>query len=223
MGGPRVAVVGAGAWGTTLARVVARGEPVILWCHSPETAARIAATGRNEARLPGVDLPRTVVATADPASPRRRDRPRDLRDAIGPPANDRGAAGPVPRAVGRHRVGRQGPRARQPAPDERGHRRGGGHPGRSDRRAVGPEPGRRDRPGAAGVGRRRGHGPGARRARRGPPVPPALPALRQPRHPRRRAGRARSRTSSRSRRAPRTAWASATTARRACSRAVSPR
>ncbi len=68
MAGPRVAVVGAGAWGTTLARVIARMEPVTLLCHSPETAARIVATGRNEARLPGVDLPRTLVATADPAA-----------------------------------------------------------------------------------------------------------------------------------------------------------
>jgi glycerol-3-phosphate dehydrogenase (NAD(P)+) len=68
MAGPRVAVVGAGAWGTTLARVVARSEPVTLLCHSPETAARIATTGRNEARLPGVDLPATVVATADPGA-----------------------------------------------------------------------------------------------------------------------------------------------------------
>ncbi len=67
MAEPRVAVVGAGAWGTTLARLVARVEPVTLLCHSPETAARIVATGRNEARLPGVDLPATVVATADPA------------------------------------------------------------------------------------------------------------------------------------------------------------
>jgi glycerol-3-phosphate dehydrogenase (NAD(P)+) len=65
MSAPRVAVVGAGAWGTTLARLVARVEPVTLLCHSPETAARIAATGRNEARLPGVDLPPAVVATAD--------------------------------------------------------------------------------------------------------------------------------------------------------------
>ena len=68
MVGPAVAVVGSGAWGTTLARLVARVEPVTLLCHSPETAARIAATGRNEARLPGVDLPRTVIATADPAA-----------------------------------------------------------------------------------------------------------------------------------------------------------
>ncbi len=66
MDGPRVAVVGAGAWGTTLARVVARSEPVTLWCHSPDTADRITATHRNEDRLPGVDLPANVIATADP-------------------------------------------------------------------------------------------------------------------------------------------------------------
>jgi glycerol-3-phosphate dehydrogenase (NAD(P)+) len=68
MAGPLVAVVGAGAWGTTLARLVARVEPVTLLCHSPESAARIRETGRNEARLPGVDLPPTVLATADPAA-----------------------------------------------------------------------------------------------------------------------------------------------------------
>jgi glycerol-3-phosphate dehydrogenase (NAD(P)+) len=68
MAGPHVAVVGAGAWGTTLARLVARVEPVTLLCHTPATAARIVATGRNEARLPGVDLPPAVIATADPAA-----------------------------------------------------------------------------------------------------------------------------------------------------------
>jgi glycerol-3-phosphate dehydrogenase (NAD(P)+) len=68
MDAPRVAVVGAGAWGTTLARVVARVEPVTLLCHSPQTAARIRETRRNETRLPGVDLPAGVVATADPAA-----------------------------------------------------------------------------------------------------------------------------------------------------------
>ena len=66
MAEPRVAVIGAGAWGTTLARLVARTEPVTLLCHSPETAARIRETRRNEDRLPGVDLPANIVATADP-------------------------------------------------------------------------------------------------------------------------------------------------------------
>jgi glycerol-3-phosphate dehydrogenase (NAD(P)+) len=64
----RVAVVGAGAWGTTLAANLGRLEPVILLCRSAETASRIVATRRNEARLPGVELPRAVVATSDPAA-----------------------------------------------------------------------------------------------------------------------------------------------------------
>jgi len=72
MARPRVAVIGAGAWGTTLARLVARVEPVLLVCHSPSSAARINEIHENEARLPGVELPATVVATADP---------RDLVDA----------------------------------------------------------------------------------------------------------------------------------------------
>ena len=67
-GEPRVAVVGGGAWGTTLAAIVAQREPVTLLCHSPETARRIVETGRNEDRVPGVDLPANLRATADPAS-----------------------------------------------------------------------------------------------------------------------------------------------------------
>ena len=67
MDGPRVAVVGAGAWGTTLAKVIARVEPVTLVCHSAETAESINATGQNVRRLPGVELPRKIVATADVA------------------------------------------------------------------------------------------------------------------------------------------------------------
>ena len=53
----RVAVVGAGAWGTTLAALVARTEPVLLLCHAAGTAAAIRDTGRNERRLPGIPLP----------------------------------------------------------------------------------------------------------------------------------------------------------------------
>ena len=67
-GPARIAVVGAGAWGTTLAAIVAQREPVTLLCHSPETAARIAETGRNERRLPGVELPAGLRATAEPAA-----------------------------------------------------------------------------------------------------------------------------------------------------------
>jgi len=65
---PRVAVVGAGAWGTTLAAIVARREPVVLVCHRAEVADEINTTHRNERRLPGIDLPEALVATADPAA-----------------------------------------------------------------------------------------------------------------------------------------------------------
>src|SRR5436190_134128 len=78
MADPRVAVVGAGAWGTTLARLIGRTEPVILVCHSPETAARIVKTGRNDARLPGIYLPPTVGRLA-----RRRFRLYVNEDILG--------------------------------------------------------------------------------------------------------------------------------------------
>jgi len=65
---PRVAVVGAGAWGTTLAAIVGREEPVILVCRTEATAEAIRRDRRNERRLPGIDLPEAIVATADPAS-----------------------------------------------------------------------------------------------------------------------------------------------------------
>ena len=66
--GPRVAVVGSGAWGTTLAIVLGRAEPVTLLSHSPETADLLASTRRNERRLPGVDLTDQIVVTADPSA-----------------------------------------------------------------------------------------------------------------------------------------------------------
>ena len=64
-GPPRLAIIGSGAWGTTLALLVARSEAVTLLCHSPETAERLRTERRNERRLPGVDLPARVQPTAD--------------------------------------------------------------------------------------------------------------------------------------------------------------
>jgi glycerol-3-phosphate dehydrogenase (NAD(P)+) len=64
----RVAVIGSGAWGTTLAIGIARREAVTLLCRSPETAARIASGRRNEPRLPSVAIPDEVAVTADPAA-----------------------------------------------------------------------------------------------------------------------------------------------------------
>jgi glycerol-3-phosphate dehydrogenase (NAD(P)+) len=64
----RVAVVGSGAWGTTLAILVARSEPVVLLCRSADTAAMLESERRNELRLPGVDLPERVRPSADPST-----------------------------------------------------------------------------------------------------------------------------------------------------------
>jgi len=63
---PRVAVIGSGAWGTTLALLVARSETVTLLCHSQTSAARLRTERRNERRLPGVELPASVLPAADP-------------------------------------------------------------------------------------------------------------------------------------------------------------
>jgi len=67
-GPARVAVIGAGAWGTTLALILARAEPVILLAHSAETVDRINLTHRNQKRLPGIELPASVQVTAEPGA-----------------------------------------------------------------------------------------------------------------------------------------------------------
>ncbi|MCB2412013.1 NAD(P)-dependent glycerol-3-phosphate dehydrogenase [Demequina sp. TTPB684] len=62
----RAAVLGAGAWGTTFAAVLAdAGCDVVLWGRDATVARDITATGRNERFLPGIDLPQGVAATDD--------------------------------------------------------------------------------------------------------------------------------------------------------------
>ena len=57
------AVVGAGPMGTALASLLARaGLEVELGCRSREQAERIAGSGRNDDRLPGIELPDGVTA-----------------------------------------------------------------------------------------------------------------------------------------------------------------
>ncbi|RMH45365.1 MAG: NAD(P)-dependent glycerol-3-phosphate dehydrogenase [Deltaproteobacteria bacterium] len=64
-----IAVVGAGSYGTALAKLLAdKGHAVTLWCRSPDRAAAIAATRRNDAYLPGFELPASVDVTADLAA-----------------------------------------------------------------------------------------------------------------------------------------------------------
>jgi glycerol-3-phosphate dehydrogenase (NAD(P)+) len=64
-GPARVAVIGSGAWGTTLAALVAQQEPVVFLTRSTETADQIAKDRKNIRRLPGIDLSLRVQVTAD--------------------------------------------------------------------------------------------------------------------------------------------------------------
>jgi glycerol-3-phosphate dehydrogenase (NAD(P)+) len=62
-------VLGAGAWGTALASVLAeRGEPVTLWAKRRELSEAIAAAGENARYLPGIALPSSLSCTHDLAA-----------------------------------------------------------------------------------------------------------------------------------------------------------
>jgi glycerol-3-phosphate dehydrogenase (NAD(P)+) len=62
------AVMGAGAWGTALAKVLAdAGTDVTLWARRADLADEINATQRNSQYVPGIALPPAIRATADPA------------------------------------------------------------------------------------------------------------------------------------------------------------
>jgi len=62
----KVAVMGAGAFGTALAVALAReGAEVGLWARDQTHAAAIRASGRNDRRLPGVELPESVTVSAE--------------------------------------------------------------------------------------------------------------------------------------------------------------
>jgi glycerol-3-phosphate dehydrogenase (NAD(P)+) len=62
-----VAVLQAGAWGTTLATILARdgGKDVILWTRDPAQASEIAARRENRKYLAGIRVPDRVEVTAD--------------------------------------------------------------------------------------------------------------------------------------------------------------
>lgn len=65
----KITVLGAGAWGTALARMLsARQHAVTLWDFFPETIEAIRKTGRNERYLPGIELPVGLRVEADAAS-----------------------------------------------------------------------------------------------------------------------------------------------------------
>lgn len=61
----RWAVLGAGAWGTALALVLARNGKVALWDHDPTRAAALRRDRENRRYLPGIDLPDNIAPTPD--------------------------------------------------------------------------------------------------------------------------------------------------------------
>src|ERR1017187_3786233 len=63
----RMAVIGAGAWGTALAMALARkgAHSVRLWANEPEVVESIAERRINERFLPGFELPESIEATHD--------------------------------------------------------------------------------------------------------------------------------------------------------------
>ncbi len=62
----RAAVIGAGAWGTAFAKVLAEaGSDVTLWARRASVAAEIRAHRTNVGSLPDVRLPERVTATDD--------------------------------------------------------------------------------------------------------------------------------------------------------------
>ncbi|TMD99095.1 MAG: NAD(P)H-dependent glycerol-3-phosphate dehydrogenase [Chloroflexi bacterium] len=60
----RVAVVGAGSWGTTVASIVARRTPTTIWARRPEVAEEISSEHTNSAYLPDRTLPPALQGTA---------------------------------------------------------------------------------------------------------------------------------------------------------------
>ena len=61
----KVAVIGAGSWGTAVAAIAASNAPTWLWARRPELAQQIDGEHRNGTYLPDIELPRDLRGTAD--------------------------------------------------------------------------------------------------------------------------------------------------------------
>ncbi len=61
----KVAILGAGAWGTALAMAcVGAGCEVVLWSHNPDVAKSINKSRVNKKYLPGIKLPKEIKAVS---------------------------------------------------------------------------------------------------------------------------------------------------------------
>jgi glycerol-3-phosphate dehydrogenase (NAD(P)+) len=64
----QIGVIGAGAWGTTLAIKLAAAErPVTIWAHTPERNEELARERENRRYLPGLPFPPNVRVATDAA------------------------------------------------------------------------------------------------------------------------------------------------------------
>jgi glycerol-3-phosphate dehydrogenase (NAD(P)+) len=72
----RVAVIGAGSWGTTVAAIAARENPTVLWARREDLCESINASAENADYLPGHRLPYTLHAVSD------LERPADGAEVI---------------------------------------------------------------------------------------------------------------------------------------------
>src|SRR5688572_20911746 len=61
----KVAVLGAGAWGTAMAAVLAQRLAVTLWARDALAAQAMSRARRNERYLPGIELPAALAVTSD--------------------------------------------------------------------------------------------------------------------------------------------------------------
>jgi glycerol-3-phosphate dehydrogenase (NAD(P)+) len=61
----RIAVIGAGSWGTVVACLAAQKHGTVLWARRPEVAEAINEDRRNEQYLPGAEIPYSLTVTSD--------------------------------------------------------------------------------------------------------------------------------------------------------------
>lgn len=62
--GKAIAVIGAGGWGTALAKLLCeKGHQVTLWCRGAECCRQIQEKGINSSYLPGIPLPHSLKVT----------------------------------------------------------------------------------------------------------------------------------------------------------------
>jgi glycerol-3-phosphate dehydrogenase (NAD(P)+) len=66
---PKIGVLGAGAWGSAIAKVLAEKQHAVdLWCREPDLAVEINTVQTNRRYLPGARLPRLITASTDLAA-----------------------------------------------------------------------------------------------------------------------------------------------------------